>query len=82
LDNGLAVKDGPLCYMVSKSSACQIGFEDNFVGNEGLLRDHSDLVKFSGQFDDDYIRVLNALKGLAKKAPNIVGVRFAPNQSM
>ncbi|EDN97566.1 hypothetical protein SS1G_12418 [Sclerotinia sclerotiorum 1980 UF-70] len=77
LDNGLLVKDGPLCYMVSKNSACQIGFNDNFCYEEGLLRDHSDLVKFSNQYDDDYKRVLDSLKGLVDKAPNIAEARFA-----
>ncbi|KAJ8063431.1 hypothetical protein OCU04_008650 [Sclerotinia nivalis] len=52
LDNGQIVKDGPLCYMVSKSSACQIGHIDNYHKEEPLLRDHSDLVKFSNQYDD------------------------------
>lgn len=77
LDNGLLVKDGPLCYMVSQNSACQIGFNDNFCYEEGLRRDHSDLVKFSNQHDDDYKRVLDSLKGLVDKAPNIAEARFA-----
>ncbi|KAM0129068.1 hypothetical protein ACHAP3_008021 [Botrytis cinerea] len=77
LDNGSLVKDGPLCFMVSKSSACQIGIDDNFCYEEGLPRDHSDLVKFSDQSDVDYIKVLHTLKGLVDRAPNVIEARFA-----
>ncbi|KAM0127106.1 hypothetical protein ACHAO1_009690, partial [Botrytis cinerea] len=77
LENGSLVKDGPLCYMVSESSACDIGINNNFCYEEGLVRDHSDLVKFADQSDDDYTKVLGALKGLIDGAPNIIEARFA-----
>ena len=67
--------------MVSKSSACDIGINDNFCYEEGLLRDHSDLVKFADQSDDDYTKVLGALKGLIDGAPNIIEARFASIKS-
>ncbi|TEY28543.1 hypothetical protein BOTCAL_1016g00020 [Botryotinia calthae] len=77
LDNGLLVKDGPLCFMVSKSSACDIGINDNSCYEDGLLRDHSDLIKFADQFDDDYRKVLHGLKGLVDSASNVIKARFA-----
>ncbi|KAF7915832.1 uncharacterized protein EAE98_010912 [Botrytis deweyae] len=77
LENGSLVKDGPLCYMVSESSACDIGINNNFCYEEGLVRDHSDLVKFADQSDDDYTKVLGALKGLVDEAPNIIEAKFA-----
>ncbi|KAK6605703.1 ankyrin domain protein [Botrytis cinerea] len=77
IDNGKISKDGQLCYMVTQESACRIGLTDNSHREEPLLRDHSDLVKFSSQSDNDYGRILDGLQDFVITAPDIVGNRFA-----
>ncbi|KAM0168180.1 hypothetical protein ACHAPF_011256 [Botrytis cinerea] len=77
IDNGRISKDGQLCYMVTQESACRIGLTDNSHREEPLLRDHSDLVKFSSQSDNDYGRILDGLQDFIITAPDIVGNRFA-----
>lgn len=68
--------------MVTQESACRIGLTDNSHREEPLLRDHSDLVKFSGPSDNDYRRILDGLKDFAITAPDFVGNRFASVMSM
>ncbi|TGO84393.1 hypothetical protein BPOR_0510g00090 [Botrytis porri] len=77
IDNGQISKDGQLCYMVTQESACRIGLTDNSHREEPLLRDHSDLVKFSSQSDNDYGRILDGLQDFVVTAPDFVGNRFA-----
>jgi hypothetical protein len=68
--------------MVTRESACRIGFEDNYHQELPLDVDHSDLVKFSSQADNAYARVLVRMKELVESAPRVVGGRFSSNKGM
>lgn len=63
--------------MVSKESACQIGYTNNFHQEDPMDADHSNLVKFSSGSDDDYVVVHNRLKQLVDGAPAHIKGRFA-----
>ncbi|KFY69494.1 hypothetical protein V496_00200 [Pseudogymnoascus sp. VKM F-4515 (FW-2607)] len=43
MDDGQISKEGPPCFIVTKDSACSIGDTDNFLWNEPLNTDHSNL---------------------------------------
>jgi len=77
-------KDGRLVrgterrFVVTRSSAFQIGAVDNFHQQQSINADHRNLVKFSNR-NGDYARVMNGVKDLTLKAPDVVGVRFDNN---
>lgn len=80
--DGTLSRTGPLCFVVTQESACRIGLEDNFHQQQPLNTDHSDLVKFSSQSDDGYRRIVDRMKDLIKRAPDVVRVRFSSNNGM
>ncbi len=82
MDDGRILKDGQLCYLATRNSACRIGPADNFHEEEPLHTDHSGLVKFSSKSDDSYVRVVERMKTLVKDAPAVVRSRFTSNTSM
>ena len=75
------MKDGQSCFLVTEDSACGVGL-DNFHSCEPLDTDHENLVKFSNQFDNDYVKVKERMKRLVKDAPRVVRDRFASFESM
>jgi hypothetical protein len=75
--NGAISASGDPKFMVMQESACQIGLEDNEINRHAMDADHSSLVKFANQVDDNYSRVLNQLKRMATEAPEVVLRRFA-----
>ncbi|KAL6851351.1 hypothetical protein ACO1O0_008479 [Amphichorda felina] len=77
-ENGTLSRDGDLCLMVTRESACRIGNEDSTHNNHMLDTDHSRLVKFPGQSDDGYIRVKQTLESLVENAPATIRGRFWP----
>ncbi|CAG9943010.1 unnamed protein product [Clonostachys rosea f. rosea IK726] len=70
--NGAISASGDPKFMVTQESACQIGLEDNEINRHAMDADHSSLVKFANQVDDNYSRVLNQLKRMATEAPEVV----------
>ncbi|PQE34078.1 Tetratricopeptide-like helical domain protein [Rutstroemia sp. NJR-2017a WRK4] len=82
MENGQISKDGLFCYMVTRDSACRIDLGDNFHKEEPLDRDHSDLVKFSSQSDESYVKVLFRLKDLVENTPSAVENRFASTKNI
>ncbi|KFY96739.1 hypothetical protein V498_02511 [Pseudogymnoascus sp. VKM F-4517 (FW-2822)] len=62
---------------MTKESACSIGHTDNFLWNEPLDTDHSNLVKYSGPSDPHYLRVVEKIITLAEDAPSVIEGRFA-----
>lgn len=77
MDDGQISKEGPLCFIVTKDSACSIGHTDNFLWNEPLDTDHSNLVKYSGPSDTHYLRVVEKIITLAEDAPSVIEGKFA-----
>jgi hypothetical protein len=60
--------NGPLAILVTKSSASHCRhWEDGAEHLCPIARSHSDMVKFAAH-DDEYDRVLEKLKGLARRA--------------
>ena len=76
-EHGRLSRDGDLCFIVTKESACRIGYKDEMHDRLPLPTDHSDLVKFPNRADDGYSRVLNKLKTLVADAPAVVQRRFS-----
>lgn len=76
LPNGSLVKNGPRMLLVTEQSACQIGTTDNSHQWLPLDRDHSGLVKFNHQHDEDYYTVRNRLSELVNAALPVVKDRF------
>lgn len=62
--------------LVTEQSACQIGEIYNFHQCLLLNRDHSGLVKFDHQHDEDYCTMRNRLRELIEAALPIVKDRF------
>lgn len=81
LPDGTLSRTGPLCFMVTRESACRIGFQDNYHQEIPLDVDHSELVKFSSQSDDAYVRVLVRMKELVENAPHVIEGRFSLKKS-
>lgn len=82
MDDGKISKEGPPCFIVTKDSACSIGHTDNFLWNEPLDTDHSNLVKYSGPSDIHYTRVVEKIITLAEDAPSVIEGRFAILEGM
>lgn len=78
MNDGQISREGPPCFIVTKDSACRIGYVDNFHQDEPLNTDHSNLVKFYGRSDGNYMRVLDKIIPLAEGAPRVIEGRFAP----
>ncbi|VUC35844.1 unnamed protein product [Clonostachys rosea] len=69
-------RTGEPCFMVTKESACRIGFEDDTHSQHPLPFDHSDLVKFARRGDASYRIVQNKLADLVQEGLDHVPRRF------
>ncbi|VUC20684.1 unnamed protein product [Clonostachys rosea] len=79
--NGTISASGDPKFMVTQESACQIGLEDDETNKHAIDADHSNLVKFANQVDDNYCRVLSQLKRMVTEAPEVVLRRFADSHA-
>ncbi|CAH0048258.1 unnamed protein product [Clonostachys solani] len=73
---GKPKRTGESCFMVTKESACRIGFEDDTHSHHPLPLDHSDLVKFVRHADPSYRIVQDKLRDLVQEGCDFVPRRF------
>ncbi|CAG9985295.1 unnamed protein product, partial [Clonostachys byssicola] len=77
VDNtGKLGRAGESCFMVTRESACRIGFEDDTHSQQPLPFDHSDLVKFMRREDPSYRIVQGKLGDLVQEGCDSVPRRF------
>uniref|UniRef100_A0A8H7TTK4 DUF676 domain-containing protein n=1 Tax=Bionectria ochroleuca TaxID=29856 RepID=A0A8H7TTK4_BIOOC len=77
VDNtGKLGRAGESCFMVTKESACRIGFEDDTHSQYPLPFNHSDLVKFMRRADPSYRIVQDKLGDLVREGSDSVPRRF------
>ena len=73
--DGKIVRGSERRFVVTKTSAYQIGAIDNFHQRQSINADHRNMVKFSTR-TGDYARVMNRIKEFVQRAPEVVGGRF------
>ena len=73
--DGKIVRGNELRFVVTRTSAFQIGAIDNSPQQQSINTDHRNIVKFSTR-TGDYARVMERIKELILRAPEVVEGRF------
>ena len=66
--------------LVARESASRIGIDYNFHKEIPLEADHSGLIKFTSQGDENYRKVQNRLRDLVTAAPETISQRLSQSK--